>query len=104
MWRAPSSTTASMGVNGWRCDRATRFLEQWGVGPAMGTDSATSVSFTRLFLEVYGINISQRNTPVNYDRGGSLSVRGISPSGFTATNNDHAVGGFYWVARGLGDC
>lgn len=93
-----------MGVNGWRCDSGSKLLEQWGVGPAMGTDSAVSVSFNRPFLGVYGINISQRNTPVNYDRGGSLSVRGITLSGFTATNNDHAVGGFYWIAKGLGDC
>jgi len=70
----------------------------------MGTDATRVVTFPREFESVYGINISQRDTPVNYDRGGSLSVRGITTIGFTATNNDHPVGGFYWIARGLGDC
>ncbi len=96
--------TSSLGPNGWRCDGATSLLEQWGTGAAMGTDTTRAVTFSRAFISVFGINISQRDTPVNNDRGGSLSVRGITTLGFTATNNDHPVGGYYWIARGLGDC
>jgi len=104
VWTAPGTNTASLGVNGWRCDSSTNLLEQWGAGTAMGTDSAQAVSFPRSFISVFGINISQVNTSVDTNRGGSLSVRWISTTGFTATNNDHPVGGFYWIARGVGDC
>lgn len=70
----------------------------------MNTDGSRPVVFPRRFTSVFGVNISQRDTPVNHDRGGSLSVRDISTTGFTATNNDHAIGGYYWVARGVGEC
>ena len=104
MWRNQSNNSASMGVIGWRCDSSTGMLEQWGAGPSMGTDSIQAINFSRPFITVYGITISERNSSVDSNRGGSPSVRSITNSGFTATNNDHPIGGTYWVAKGRGDC
>ena len=93
--------TALMAATGWRLDKATGFLEQWGSGYA-GPDSVTAaIDFPTPFAEVYNC-FGNKVTPnaVDQDANGAGAVA-ISATQYRLFNDTNGYGAtIHWRAIG----
>lgn len=93
--------TALMAENGWRLDKATGLLEQWGNGYC-GPDSATgAIDFPTPFAEVYNC-FGNKVTPNSQDSDGNAAgALAISATQYRLFNDTVAYGAnIHWRAIG----
>jgi len=93
--------TALMGVNGWRLDKATGLLEQWGEGYC-GPDSATgAIAFPTPFAEVYNC-FGNKITPNSVDGDGNAAgAQALNATQYRLFNDTSGFGAtIHWRALG----
>ena len=93
--------TALMAPNGWRLDKATGFLEQWGSGYC-GPDATTAgINFPTPFAEVYNC-FGNKVTPNSQDGDGNAAgALAISATQYQLFNDTVAYGAtIHWRAIG----
>ena len=93
--------TAEMGVNGWRLDKATGLLEQWGEGYC-GPDSATgAIDFPTPFAEVYNC-FGNKITPNAIDGDGNAAgAQALNTTQYRLFNDTSGFGAtIHWRALG----
>lgn len=90
-----TTTSASLGNDGWCYDSNTKVLTQWGYQPVAGNGSY-SITFPRTFATVYNIS----TTRIGSTASPTSSVTGVNNNGFTLRQNDGGDGGSYWYAIG----
>lgn len=93
--------TAVMAATGWRLDKATGFLEQWGSG-SCGPDSVTAaINFPTPFAEVYncfGNKVTPNSVDSDANSAGALAVSATQYKLFNDTANFSAT--IHWRAIG----
>jgi len=93
--------TASLGVNGWRLDKATGLLEQWGEGYCPPDSATGAIAFPTPFAEVYncfGNKITPNSVDGDANAAGAQAINATQyrlfndTSGFGATIHWRALG------------
>ncbi len=87
-----------MGAAGWRCNRSTRLLEQWGTERYEFVGSATT-TFHQPFSGVYAVTTQHLGTADQH-----YSLPSVTSSGFTTIRHGGAQHQFFWYAVGRGNC
>ncbi|MNY39994.1 hypothetical protein D3C86_1747080 [compost metagenome] len=93
--------TALMAANGWRLDKATGLLEQWGNGYCAPEGVSSPVDFPKPFAEVYNC-FGHKVTPNSDDADGNASgAVAISPTQYQLFNDSFTHGAtIHWRAIG----
>ena len=94
--------TALMGANGWRLDKATGLLEQWGNGYCPPDATTAAINFPTPFAEVYNC-FGNKVTPNSQDGDGNAAgALAISATQYQLFNDTVAYGAtIHWRAIGL---
>ena len=93
--------TALMAANGWRLDKATGFLEQWGNGYCPPDATTAAINFPTPFAEVYNC-FGNKVTPNSQDGDGNAAgALAISVTQYQLFNDTVAYGAtIHWRAIG----
>ncbi|MGP5353981.1 gp53-like domain-containing protein [Pseudomonas helleri] len=93
--------TALMAANGWRLDKATGFLEQWGNGYCPPDATTAAINFPTPFAEVYNC-FGNKVTPNSQDGDGNAAgALAISATQYQLFNDTVAYGAtIHWRAIG----
>jgi hypothetical protein len=93
--------TALMAVNGWRLDKATGLLEQWGSGYCGPDSTSAAIDFPTPFAEVYNC-FGNKVTPNNQDGDGNdAGALAIGPTQYQLFNDSGNYGAtIHWRAIG----
>ena len=93
--------TALMAANGWRLDKATGFLEQWGNGYCAPDSVTAGIDFPTPFAEVYNC-FGNKVTPNSQDGDGNAAgALAISATQYQLFNDTVAYGAtIHWRAIG----
>lgn len=93
--------TALMAATGWRLDKATGFLEQWGSGYCGPDSTSAAANFPTPFAEVYNC-FGNKITPNSVDGDGNAAgALAISPTQYQLFNDTVAYGAtIHWRAIG----
>ena len=93
--------TALMAATGWRLDKATGFLEQWGSGYCAPDSVTAAIDFPTPFAEVYNC-FGNKVTPNSQDGdGNSAGALAISATQYQLFNDTVAYGAtIHWRAIG----
>lgn len=93
--------TALMAATGWRLDKATGLLEQWGSGVVAADTTSAAIDFPTPFAEVYNC-FGNKITPAAEDgdgnNAGAFSISATQYKLFNDTNNFAAT--IHWRAIG----
>ncbi|MGA3798391.1 gp53-like domain-containing protein [Pseudomonas fluorescens] len=90
-----------MAANGWRLDKATGLLEQWGSGFCGAESTSAAIDFPTPFAEVYNC-FGNKVTPNNQDNDGNASgALAISATQYQLFNDSFTFGAtIHWRALG----
>lgn len=91
-----TSTSSSLGTNGWWKDNSSGLIRQWGIQTTIGNGDFV-VTFPIPFTTVYNVSSTRIGTTASP----TVSVTGISATGFTIRQADGGDGGTYWEAIGI---
>ena len=93
--------TALMAATGWRLDKATGFLEQWGSGYCGPDSTSAAINFPTPFAEVYNC-FGNKVTPNSQDADGNAAgALAISATQYQLFNDTVAYGAtIHWRALG----
>lgn len=93
--------TASMGVNGWRLDKATGLLEQWGTGYCPPDTTTGPISFPTPFAEVYNCFGNKINTNSVDGDGNAAGAFATNATQYQLFNDTNLMGvTVHWRALG----
>lgn len=94
--------TALMGANGWRLDKATGLLEQWGTGVCPADTTTAPINFPTAFAEVYNCFGNKINTDSVDGDGNAAGAFATSATQYQLFNDTNLMAvTVHWRAIGL---
>jgi len=84
--------TALMAATGWRLDKATGFLEQWGSGGVAPDTTSAAIDFPTPFAEVYSCFGNKISPNAEDGDGNSAGAFSISPTQYKLFNDTNNFG------------
>lgn len=93
--------TALMAATGWRLDKATGFLEQWGSGECEPDSTTAPINFPRAFAEIYNCFGNKITPNADDSDGNAAGARAISATQYQLFNDTQSFRAtIHWRAIG----